>query len=387
MRNRAIFFMILGLALCLGGCDNEGESGYSYEIPPLTSDGWMVGSADEVGLDTTQLTDMVDYLASRYVHNIHSILIVKNDKLVFEKYFEGYLYSNDPPGSNGDFIQYDRETDHFLASVSKSVTSVIFGAAVKAGFIENVDTLLLDVLPEYAEILVGEKAEITLEHLLCMSSGLHWDEWSTSYEDPENDVHALFFEADPIEYILSKHMTNSPGDEFHYNSGGTNVLGAIIEKETGMSLLDFGNEYLFDPLNIEGGLWEEMAGGYYFASGGIYLRPRELTKIGYLFLNEGYWDNTQIITEEWISESTAAHIQTDDLIPQSDSYGYQWWIMDLQANNQTYNCFFAAGWGDQYMFIFPDQEMIITINSGNYTGAMNMSIFTFVENHILPALL
>ena len=117
------------------------------------------------------------------------------------------------------------------------------------------------------------------------------------------------------------------------------------------------------------------------------MRTRELTKIGYLFLNEGYWDNTQVITEEWIGESTKAHIQTDDLIPQSDSYGYQWWIMDMQANNHTYNCFFAAGWGDQYMFIFPDQEMIITINSGNYTGAMNMSIFTFVENHILPGLL
>ncbi len=139
-------------------------------------------------------------------------------------------------------------------------------------------------MPEYEHILVGEKADITLEHLLCMSSGLHWDEWSTSYEDPANDVVALFHEDDPIEYILSKPMTNSPGDEFHYNSGGTNVLGAVIEKETGMSLLDFANEYLFEPLNIQGGLWEQMAGGYYFASGGIYLRPRELTKIGYLFL-------------------------------------------------------------------------------------------------------
>ena len=198
---------------------------------------------------------------------------------------------------------------------------------------------------------------------------------------------ALFREDDPIEYILSKPMTNSPGDEFHYNSGGTNVLGAVIEKETGMSLLDFGNEYLFDPLNVQGGLWEKMAGGYYFASGGIYLRPRELSKIGYLFLNEGSWDNHQVITKEWISKSITPHIQTDDLIPQSDSYGYQWWIMDFFANNKKYECFFAAGWGDQFMFIFPDQEMIITINSGNFAGAVNMSIFDFVENHILPGLL
>jgi len=385
MKNRGLVFILLGIVLFLGSC-NDNEPGYTYEIPSTTGDGWEVDSADVTGLKSSQLTEMVDYLESRYEHQIHSIVIVKNDKLIFEKYYEGYLYSNNPPGSNGDFIQYDRETDHFLASVSKSITSVIFGAAVKAGFIEDVNALLVEVLPEYEQILVGEKADISLKHLLCMSSGLHWDEWSASYEDPTNDVAALFREDDPMEYILSKYMTNSPGDEFHYNSGGTNVLGAIIEKETGKSLLDFGNEYLFDLLNIQGGLWEQMAGGYYFASGGIYLRPRELTKIGYLFINEGNWDNNQIISEDWISESTAAHIQTDDLISRSDSYGYQWWIMDFHANNQTYKCVFAAGWGDQFMFIFPDEEMIITINSGNFTGTAKMSIFGFVENHILPGL-
>jgi len=382
-----ILIMTLGSVLFLGSCNDDDRHGYSYEIPPKTNDGWEVASSNEVGLDSVQLIEMADYLESRYEHQIHSIVIVKNDKLVFEKYFEGYLYSDDPPGSHGNFILYDRETDHYLASVSKSVTSVIFGAAVKAGYLAKVDTLLVDVLPDYEDILVGEKADITLEHLLCMSSGLSWDEWSTSYEDPANDVVAMFNEDDPVEYILSKPMISSPGDEFHYNSGGTNVLGAVIEKETGMSLLDFANESLFEPLNVQGGLWEKMASGYYFASGGLFLRPRELTKIGYLFLNDGYWDDTQIITEEWINGSIAPHIQTDDLIPRSDSYGYQWWIMDFYANDQTYECFCAAGWGDQYMFIFPDQEMIITINSGNYSGAVNMSIFAFVEEHILPGLL
>jgi CubicO group peptidase (beta-lactamase class C family) len=251
---------------------------------------------------------------------------------------------------------------------------------------ESVDDLLMDVLPAYKDLLTGEKAEITLKHLLTMSSGLHWDEWSKSYEDPENDVVALFNEEDPIEYILSKHMTNSPGMEFHYNSGGTNVLGAIVEEKTGKSLLEFGNEYLFDPLNIQGGLWERMAGGYFFASGGLYLRPRELSKIGYLFLNDGYWMGEQIITESWITESTTGYIETDNLIPQSETYGYQWWIMDFQAGNISYDCFFAAGWGDQYMFIFPEQEMIITINSGNYYQSGSISLFGLVENFILPAL-
>jgi len=374
------------MLLLFPSCKDQTDYGYSYKIPAVAGDGWEVASAEEEGLNSSDLIEMMDYLASSPGHNIHSILIIKGDKLVFEEYFEGYLYSTSPPGSNGDFIQYDRETDHYLASVSKSITSVIFGAAVKEGYITNVDTLLRDVLPEYQDILTGEKAGITLEHLLTMSSGLHWDEWSTSFEDPENDVVALFREEDPIEYILSKHMINTPGAEFLYNSGGTNVLGAVIERATGMGLLDFGNQSLFDPLQVEGGLWERMAGGYMFASGGIYLRPREQAKIGSLFLNEGYWGNEQIITEDWIAASSTEHIETDDLIPQAHAYGYQWWIMDFQVNGQIYDCFFAAGWGDQYIFIIPEQDMMVVVNSGNFLNYGGVSIFYLMEEFILKSL-
>ena len=378
--------LLLVLFLLLHGCKDDTEYAYSYRIPEASNDGWEVSSAGDLGLQTSSLVDMMDYLASSPDHQIHSILIIKDDRLVFEEYFEGYLYSNNPPGSNGDYIQYDRETDHYLASVSKSITSVIFGAAVKEGYIASVDTLLRDVLPEYQHILTGRKEGITLEHLLCMSSGLHWDEWSKSFEDPENDVIALFHEEDPLEYILSKHMINDPGQEFLYNSGGTNVLGAVIERATGMGLLDFGNQYLFGPLQVEGGMWERMAGGYMFASGGIYLRPREQAKIGSLFLNEGYWGNEQIITEDWIVASSTEHIETDDLIPQAHAYGYQWWMMDFHINSQIYDCFFAAGWGDQFIFIFPAQDMIVVVNSGNFLSYGGVSVFGLLEEFILQYL-
>ena len=383
-KTRILLVLIFPVLILFISCEFIG--GYRYEIPVEDNDGWEVKSADESGLNSSQLCDMVDFIESVEEDNIHSILIIKDSRLVFEKYFEGYLYVNNPPGADGDYILYDKETDHYLASVSKSVTSVIFGVAVKEGYIQNVDELLVDILPEYDSILTGDKAGITLKHLLTMSSGLHWDEFSSSFTSPANDIYALFHEEDPIAYILSKYMINSPGAEFMYNSGGTNVLGAVIERKTGKRLLDYGNEVLFDPLNIQGGLWETMAGGYMFASGGLYLRPRELSKIGFLFLNDGYWENTQIITEDWIDESSRSYIETDELIPEADSYGYQWWIMDFQVNSKTYDCFFAAGWGDQFMFIFPDQEMIVTINCGNYHQYGRISIFELVEDYILEAL-
>lgn len=382
-RPRTLLFLAL-LLLCYS-CKKEGGS-YTYRIPQATEDGWKVAAAHDEGLNADGLSDMMTYLAAVPGHNIHSILIIKGNKLVFEEYFEGFLYSNNPPGSNGDFIQYDRDTDHYLASVSKSITSVLFGIAVKEGHITGVDILLRDILPEYQDILAGQKAGITLHHLLTMSSGLHWDEWSTSFENPENDVVALFQEEDPLEYILSKSMINDPGEEFLYNSGGTNVLGAVIERATGMGLLEFANLCLFNPLGVQGGWWEQIAGGYMFASGGIYLRPREQAKIGSLFLNDGYWGDQQIITQDWITASSTEHIETKALIPQAHAYGYQWWIMDYTIDNQIFNCFFAAGWGDQYIFIFPQQAMIVVVNSGNFLSSGGVSAFNLLEEFILPYL-
>ena len=289
------FLRILLLALILiliPACEDDNPTSYNtyeYSIPEQTTDGLTVGSATDAGLNSEMLIDMMNYVNNMDNHNIHNILIFKDNLLVFEEYFAGYLYSPYPPGSNGDWIFYDKEVDHFLASISKSITSVIFGAAVKDGYIDNIDAKIVDIFPEYNDILTGDKANITIKHLLTMSSGLAWDESSYSYDDPRNNVAGLFNAEDPIAYTLSLELLYSPGTEFLYNSGGTNVLGAIIQKYTEMRMIDYGSECLFDPLNVEGGIWTRLGEDYCFASGGFYFRPRELAKIGYLFMNDGYW--------------------------------------------------------------------------------------------------
>lgn len=378
---------LLFLLLLSSGCKKESISEYEYHIPEAANDGWEVRSSDEVGISSLTLSKMMNRINATSGHNIHNILIFKNGKLVFEEYFEGYLYANNPPGSNGSFIQYDKETDHFLASVSKTITSVLFGVAIKEGFIDNVDGKVIDIFPEYKDILTGAKSEVTIKQLLTMSSGLAWDESSSSYGNPTNDVTAMFDSDDPLAFVLSHPLLYSPGTQFLYNSGGTNVLGAVIQKYSGKSLLDFGNEYLFNPLNIQGGGWQRLSPDYYFASGGIFLRPRELAKIGYLFLNNGYWGDKQIITPDWISESVQKHIGTQGrTLPLAHGYGYQWWLEDFQANGHTYNSFLAAGWGDQYMFIFPVEELMIVFNGGNYLSAGSISPFSLVAEYILIAL-
>jgi len=377
----AVVVLIFGL----GGCISQTGT-YHYAVPVGADDGWEVASLRDEAMDPAPLEQMMGVMARTEGHNIHAVLIFRNGKLVFEEYFEGYLYSSNPPGSDGDLVRYDRETDHYLASVSKSITSVILGAAVKEGLLDGVDQRVVDLLPRYEEILTGAKAQITLEHMLNMASGLPWDESSAPYGDPANDVTALFSSADPIEHILSKELIASPGEAFLYNSGTTNVLGAVIQEVAGMSLLDYGNQVLFDPLNIQGGAWQRIAGGYYFASGGVFLRPRELAKIGFLFLNDGYWGDHQVITREWIRASSQEHITTEGrTLPWAHAYGYQWWHTDFQVSGETYSAIHAAGWGDQYMFIFPELDLITVINGGNYLSSGSLSVPYLMEEFILAS--
>ena len=116
------------------------------------------------------------------------------------------------------------------------------------------------------------------------------------------------------------------------------------------------------------------------------MRPRELAKLGFMFINGGYWKDKQLVTDDWIDDSTDEHILTNGrTLPMVHAYGYQWWIMDFHTSNITYPCFFAAGWGDQYMFVFPDQELIAVFNGGNYLRSGTITPFHLVEDYILRA--
>ena len=386
MKRKAGFFLIAVLGFLVYSCSRDSIAPYIYMVPEAGSEGWEVAYADSEGVDHTLLEEMMDLIRATPRNNIHCILVFKNGKLVFEEYFEGYLYSSDPPGSNGDYIMYDSNTDHYLASVSKTVTSAIFGVAVKMGYITDLDERLVEIFPEYAYLLTGGKEVITVRHLLTMTAGLAWDESSYPYGDPRNDVSALF-DSDPIASILDNTFLSVPGTKFLYNSGATNILGAIIEVKTGMDLLDFANEYFFDPLEVSGGLWQRMGGGLMFASGGVFLRPRELAKIGHIYINGGYWGDRQLVTTDWIDASVSRHIATSGkTLPWATHYGYQWWLKDCYYEGSTFPCFLAAGWGGQYMFVFPDHQLVVVTNAGNYLRSGSLNEFELVEDYILSAL-
>ena len=381
----SLIFMVSFAISCKKDSDTI-ENGYTYTTPVVYADGLETASLVGVGMNEGPIESMMDYLNTNSSHTIHNILIIKDNKLVFEEYFRGYKLNYSSPNLNGELVDYTRTTDHPMQSISKSVTSVIFGIAVKEGYFPDLNKKIVEFFPEYADILSGDKANVTIHHLLTMTSGIAWDESTYPIGDSRNDITQLLASSDPIKFILSKPLVSVPGTTFSYNSGSTNVIGAIIEKATGKGFLDFANQKLFDPLRSEGGAWSGYRNGQIHASGGLYFKARELCKIGLLFLNDGQWEGSQIITPDWIDKSQYKQVSSNANFFPNSGYGYYWWLTNFTAKGVSHKCFFAAGWGDQYMFIIPTLNMIVEFNSGNYNGTSNISPFDLMNNYILKAI-
>jgi CubicO group peptidase (beta-lactamase class C family) len=351
----------------------------TYQVPEQTNDGWQTASLDDVGIDEGLIREAVDRVHDDVYQNVHSILIVKDGKLVFEEYFGGYRWDYNDDQFKGEFTDFGVNTTHNLASVTKSFTSALIGIAIDRGFIQGVDEKVFAFFPGYASLSDETKDQITLEHLLTMTSGLAWNEMELPYSDTNNDLIQLFIVSDPIGYILAKPIVSEPGTEWYYNGGGTNILGEVIREATGLRIDDFADEHLFAPLGITEYEWDHINPDMIHASGNLQLRPRDMAKFGYLFLNGGVWQGERIVSQEWVEESTRERFQTS----WGNGYGYQWWLKTYRVDSPSVDSFFASGWGGQEIIVFPSLELVVVFTGGNYVE--QSPIDDIVTRHILPA--
>jgi len=353
----------------------------SFQQPQQRNDGWQTASLEDVRIDKKHLQEAVEGIQDGTYPNIHSLLIVKDGKLVVEEYFGGYVFDYNDPEFKGERVEYSMETTHNLASVTKSVTSALVGIAIDQGFLAGVDEKVFTFFPAYASLRDPQKEAITLEQLLTMTSGLAWDEMELPYSDPDNDLVHLFLVADPIEYILSQPLVSEPGSRWYYNGGGTNLLGEVIRETTGMRMDEFAEENLFNPLGITDYQWDFINPDMVHASGNLFLRPRDMAKFGTLYLNDGVWDGLEVLSSGWIEASTRKHSQ-----PRwADGYGYQWWLQTYHAAPTAIESFFASGWGGQRIAVFPSLDMVVVFTGGNNVGEEPVDLI--LGRHILPAVL
>jgi len=322
---------------------------------------------------------MMNRIQAQQNHRIHAILLVRNGELVFEEYFAGEKWLS--PGVY-EPVTFTRETLHYQASVTKSVTAIAVGLARDRGLLD-LQVPALPFFPGLSDLATDGREAITLEHLITMRSGLPWDEHTVYYDQPANDIYQLFHNPDPIRYIFDKTLEAPAGSLFHYNSGCTNVLGKVVELVTGQELDSFTAEHLFEPLGIGGYEWSRLNPELVFASGGLWLKPRDMARIGELFLREGRWGDEQLLSSSWIAESVSS--RSSFSYGWADGYGFGWWTLAYQTAAGPIESYFAAGWGEQQIIVVPALDLVVVFTGGAYDEPAFRSPAQLMATYIIPS--
>jgi len=275
--------------------------------------------------------------------NIMNLVIIKDGEIVVD-------YSKKDEYKNKIFK---------INSCTKSIVSALIGIAIENKHIKGVQQPISDFFPELKSKDVDErKKEITLYHLLTMTSGLSWPEFGNW-----DFITSLVNSNDWVKFILDRPMAHSPGQVFNYSSAGSHLLSAIISKATGMSSFEYAQRHIFEPLGIDNITWMSDPQGNSNGGFGIEMSAYNMSKIGSLYLKKGKLKDVSLIPEHWITESLEPKVLASKAL---GYYGYQWWIKDLSFKEINHTAYFAMGNGGQFIFVIPSMNMVAVFISDNY---------------------
>lgn len=351
---------------------------YSYARPTQLNDGIATGTLSEAGIDTAKIKHITQLILADSIPNIHSLLIEKDGKLVYEQYFAG---DDEIWGDKLGYVDHADTTLHDVRSISKSVVSACIGLALQQHLIKSIDEPIFSFFPEYARYNTGAKKNITIRHLLTMSSGLKWSEGENGSENCEA---AMERSSDPVPYILSRPMAAAPGTTWNYNSGGSQLLATIIKKVSGRDINAYATKNLFVPLHIFHHQWVKMDGGDPAAASGLRLTSRDLLKFANLYTNHGMANNKQVLTGRWIDSSFKMAI-TRPIDEGPGGYGYQFWIDKINVGGGFSEVPAAKGNGGQRIFFFNRYHAVIIITAGNYGKSLKNDSQSLFRDYIAPA--
>lgn len=384
--------LLLSILILNLNCTRDLSADRQYGVPAEKNDGLHVSALQESGFDASKVMKASQRIRDGKYGEVHSMLIYKDDKLVFEEYYEGHKYQWDAPNHYGEWVSWTGDMLHCIQSDTKSITSLCIGIAIDLGYIESVDQSIFDYLPEYQQFKTGGKESITIEHLLTMTSGLQWEEWKISLSSVENDQIGIWFhEGGPMDYVLQKPLVAEPGKRFNYSGGDIQILAEILKNATGMPLDAFSQKYLFEPMGITDFEWYLIfPTGEVQAAGGLKLTPRGMVKVGAMMLDKGIVNGNRIISEDWIDKCTVPFSgNTGIKVPGEDmgrvGYSYTWWTKQVSYQGQQINCCFALGWGGQKIIMLTDLDMVVVFTGANYTRGVHE--YKILKKFILPAVI
>jgi CubicO group peptidase (beta-lactamase class C family) len=314
---------------------NNAPPTFHFRQPPVDSPYSTIFDSITYNRDDKELTDdFEDFLEST---DTTAFLVIKDDVLLYEGYFNGYASSS-------------TQTSF---SIAKSFISALIGIAIEEKYIESVDDPITKFLPE-----LGEKDErfgkVTIKHLLTMSSGIKYKEAFL----PWSDNATTYYSPNLRKTVMNCKISGDPGEEFLYNDYNPLLLGLILERVTGHPVSHYLEEKIWKPLGMEyPGSWslDSIYSGFEKMESGINGKAIDFAKFGRLYLNEGNWNGLQIISSSWVEESTRADTSTDPAL----YYQYLWWITIWEVNpGDVKYRYVAVGKQGQYIHIFPEQQLI-----------------------------
>ncbi|WP_434362573.1 beta-lactamase family protein [Parasalinivibrio latis] len=339
---------------------------------------WDVSLPGEEGLAPQPLADLHAYVTLRKTKKVQSLLIVRNGKLVFEQYYPVRSSKDGTPMPV--YFPPAPDTFHQMRSITKTVTSTLIGNLLFKGKLESKDVQLFSYYQSENYPDAEQKKAITLENALDFNSGFDWKEWG----EIDSDAMKMWLSRDPYEYILNKGVSGSPGEHYVYQGAMSVLLGGVVEQVTGMTLREYAEDALFGPLGITNYDWfsHEITGDY-LGSSGLYLRSRDLAKLGVLYLNEGMWRGERIFSTAWAEESRVpkGKFWKDKTI----QYGHNWWFPLIAANGKTLDIAGMRGSGGQEMFIVPELNLVFVMTSGAYIGQDENFPFELLVDYVLPS--
>jgi len=299
-------------------------------------------------------------------YDMHSLLVIRNGYQVMEVYY----------------YPYNKDILHSLYSCTKSFVSTLIGIAIDKGYIKGVDQKVLDFFPGLTpKNLDTQKENLTLENLLSMTAGFDWPENEYNFNDARNPFYGMEHSNNWVNYILDKKIIRRPGTVFNYNSGASFLLAAIVAKSTQTDVSSFARQNLFGLLGIQEFLWAKDPEGINTGGWGLFLKPRDMAKLGYLFLHNGRWADRQIVSADWVKAAVQKHAEWKNQSfydSGNGGYGYQWWLV----NNGGYT---ALGFGSQIILVYPDKNLVIVTTCDILNPTDQQGLFRIINNKIYAA--
>ncbi len=312
------------------------------------TEGWQVSSPAARDMKKTRLDEMSAYI-QKEGFAIDSVLIVRNGYMVFEQYFKPDRRQSTWPRGRASAGSL-----HPIFSCTKSVLSALIGIAIDKGYIESVDQKILDFFPNQTFANPDPRKEnIKIKHLLTMTSGLDWQELDVSYDDPNNNFAQLVNSTNWVQYVLDRPMVADPGERWNYNTGDFHLLSALLQNATGFPTGDFALNTLAIPMGVTDAFWPTDPQGINFGGSGLELTPRSMAKFGFLYLNNGTWDNQQLVPKDWVVSSTSSYSSVDA----TTDYCYGWW------RKPDLNTYYASGYAGQLIFVVPQYDLVVVFTS------------------------